>query len=46
MKANCMCLMIIQRSMSDPIHGDIPKCDSAKRSLDAMRQKFKESSKA
>lgn len=33
-------------SMSDDIHGGIPVCDNAKRSVDAIGQKFKESDKA
>lgn len=41
MKANCMCLMIIQRSMSDVICGGIAESHNARRFLDVIGQKLK-----
>lgn len=44
--AKCLSLMIIRRSISNTIHGRVPKYDTTKEFLDATDQKLNESDKA
>ncbi|GAV56711.1 UBN2_3 domain-containing protein [Cephalotus follicularis] len=44
-RVNCMCLMVMCRSMPEPIRGGVPEYENARQFLESVKERFMESEK-